>query len=206
MRSRRKPSSRVGRRPSTTQDRISTVGIDLFSTQGFEATSVDEVAEACGIARRTLFRYFPSKNAIPWGDFDEHLAMMRAELDSLPTDVPLVDGLTTALLHFNSVPDGEAAMHRKRMSLILNTPTLQAYSSVMYKGWRAVVAEHVAGRLDLQPTDHVPRTVGYLLLGIAMSAYEQWLEDDTLDLTDLLVIGMESLASGLRSLNESVLQ
>lgn len=206
MRSRRKPSSRVGRRPSTTQDRISTVGIDLFSTQGFEATSVDEVAEASGIARRTLFRYFPSKNAIPWGDFDEHLAMMRTELASLPAEVPLADGLTSALLHFNTVPATEAAMHRKRMGLILNTPTLQAYSSVMYEGWRNVVAEHVAGRLGLQRTDHGPRTVGYLLLGVAMSAYEQWLADDTLELTDLLTAGMQSLTDGLRSLDESVLQ
>ncbi|NLE82443.1 MAG: mycofactocin system transcriptional regulator [Rhodococcus sp.] len=204
MRSRRNSSSRVGRRPSTTQDRIGTVAIELFTMQGFEATSVDEVAAACGIARRTLFRYFPSKNAIPWGDFDEHLAMMRAELASLPGDVPLVDGLTSALLHFNTVPATEAAMHRKRMSLILNTPTLQAYSSVMYEGWRKVVAEHVAARLGLQPTDHGPRTVGYLLLGVAMSAYEQWLADDTLELSDLLTAGMTSLADGLRSLDGSV--
>lgn len=204
MRSRRKPSGRVGRRPSTTQDRISTVAIELFSTQGFEETSVDEVAEVAGIARRTLFRYFPSKNAIPWGDFDGHLAMMRAELSELPEEMPMTDALTSALLHFNTVPADEAAMHRKRMSLILNTPTLQAYSSVMYEGWRTVVAEYVAERLGLRPTDHGPRTVGYLLLGIAMSAYEQWLADATLELTDLLASGMKQLSEGLRTLDESV--
>lgn len=206
MRSRRKPSSRIGRRPSTTQDRISTVALELFAAQGFDETSVDEVAEAAGIARRTLFRYFPSKNAIPWGNFDEHLAMMRTELAELPADMPMTEALTSALLHFNTVPAEAAAMHRKRMSLILGTPTLQAYSSVMYEGWRGVVAEYAAGRLGASPTDHRPRIVGYLLLGIAMSAYEQWLADDTLELTDLLSVGMEQLSDGLRSLDESVLR
>ncbi|MFD4366057.1 mycofactocin system transcriptional regulator [Rhodococcus sp. NPDC058521] len=204
MSSRRKPSSRIGRHPSTTQDRIATVAIELFAAQGFEETSVDEVAEAAGIARRTLFRYFPSKNAIPWGDFDDHLAMMRAELAELPADMPMAEALTSALLHFNTVPADAAAMHRKRMRLILQTPTLQAYSSVMYEGWRRVVAEYVAGRLGVSPTDHGPRTTGYLLLGIAMSAYEQWLADATLELTDLLASGMKQLSDGLRTLDESV--
>ncbi|MFC9551204.1 mycofactocin system transcriptional regulator [Rhodococcus sp. NPDC056960] len=202
MRSRRKPSSRIGRRPSTTQDRISTVGIELFTEQGFDATSVDEVAEASGIARRTLFRYFPSKNAIPWGDFDAHLDEMRAQLAAQPDDIPIVDGLTAALLQFNAFPASEAVNHRKRMGLILRVPALQAYSVVMYEGWRNVIAEYVASRLGVAPTDHVPRTVGYLLLGVAMSAYEQWLDDDSLELNELLASGMQSLYDGLSSLGE----
>ncbi len=201
LKSRRKPSSRIGRRPSTTQDRISTVGIELFTRQGFDTTSVDEVAEACGIARRTLFRYFPSKNAIPWGDFDAHLHEMRAQLEALPPDIPIADGLTSALLQFNAIPDSEEANHRKRMDLILRVPALQAYSVVMYEGWRRVIAEYVAGRLGVAPTDHLPRTVGYLLLGVAMSAYEQWLDDSSLALPRLLSDGMRTLYDGLSSLS-----
>lgn len=66
MRSRKKPSARIGRRPSTTKEGISTIGIELFSTVGFNEVSVDRIADAAGIARRTFFRYFPSKNAVPW--------------------------------------------------------------------------------------------------------------------------------------------
>ncbi len=70
MRSRRKPSARTGRRPpSTSREGLSAVGIELFRERGFDETSVDEIAEAAGIARRTFFRYFPSKNAVPWGRF-----------------------------------------------------------------------------------------------------------------------------------------
>ena len=46
-------------------------------SRGFDEVSVDDVAEAAGIARRTLFRYYPSKNAIPWGEFDAHLQQLR---------------------------------------------------------------------------------------------------------------------------------
>ena len=66
--------SRAGRRRSTLAHLITDVAIELFAGRGFDDVSVDDVAEAAGIARRTLFRYYPSKNALPWGDFDAHLA------------------------------------------------------------------------------------------------------------------------------------
>jgi AcrR family transcriptional regulator len=74
--------ARVGRRRSTTQDHITDVALGLFASQGFDEVSVDDVAQAAGIARRTLFRYYPSKNAIPWGDFDAHLEHMRSLFDA----------------------------------------------------------------------------------------------------------------------------
>ena len=197
MRSRKNPSARIGRRPSTTREGISTIGIELFSTLGFNDVSVDQIADAAGIARRTFFRYFPSKNAVPWGDFDAHLDEMRAHLDSLPEELPLVDALESALLTFNTFPPEETAVHRKRMELILTVPTLQAYSVVMYEGWRQVVAEYAARRMNLEPTDHGPRTVGYLLLGVAMAAYEQWLTDDALELPELLRTGTQALRTGI---------
>lgn len=199
MRSRRKPSARTGRRPSTTREGLSAVGIELFRNRGFDETSVDEIAEAAGIARRTFFRYFPSKNAVPWGDFDAHLTHMRTHLAALPNDVPLAEALTSALLDFNTFPESEAQRHRARMDLILRNPTLQAYSSVMYEGWRQVIAEFIAGRTGTRLDDQFPRTVGYLLLAVAVSAYEQWLTDDSADLPKLLATGMHTLYSGLES-------
>ncbi|WP_137724948.1 mycofactocin system transcriptional regulator [Prescottella subtropica] len=201
MRTRRNPSSRIGRRPTTTRDRIASAGIELFATRGFDDTSVDDIAEAAGIARRTFFRYFPSKNAVPWGDFDAHLAEMRTMLAEVPDDVPVLDGLVSALLAFNTFPPEVASDHRERMRLIFVVPALQAYSVVMYDGWRRVVAEYVARRLGISPTDQLPRTVGYLLLGVALAAYESWLADDASDLIDLLARGSRLLHTSLSDLN-----
>lgn len=197
MRSRRKPSARVGRRPSTSKESLAAVGIELFTEIGFDQTSIDDIAEAAGIARRTFFRYFPSKNAVAWGDFDGHLEEMRRHLAATSDDVPLSAALTAALLDFNTFPDSEAEHHRARMGLILGTPALQGYSSVMYQGWRKVIAEFVARRLGIAPEDHLPRTVGHLLLGVAISAYEQWLAEPDSDLRALLVTGMQTVTRGL---------
>ncbi|QCQ92224.1 mycofactocin system transcriptional regulator [Rhodococcus sp. SGAir0479] len=205
MRSRRNPSSRIGRRPTTTRDRIAAVGIDLFATRGFDDTSVDDIAEAAGIARRTFFRYFPSKNAVPWGDFDAHLSEMRTMLSELPGDIPVLDGLTSALLAFNTFPPEVAAGHRRRMRLIFEVPALQAYSVVMYDGWRRVIAEYVARRLHVGPTDQLPKTVGYLLLGVALAAYETWLADDESDLLDLLGQGSRLLYTSLSDIDAPIL-
>ena len=141
---------RVGRRRSTTWDHLSNVAIELFAARGFDEVSVDDVAQAAGIARRTLFRYYPSKNALPWGDFDAHLEHMRDLLADLDPGVPIRDALRTALLAFNTFDEAETARHRQRMRVILETAELQAYSMTMYAGWRAVVAAFVARRLGAQ--------------------------------------------------------
>ncbi len=94
---------RVGRRRSTTQDHITDVALDLFAARGFDEVSVDDVAQAAGIARRTLFRYYASKNAIPWGDFDAYLDHMRDLLDDMDPDVPISEALRSALLAFNEL-------------------------------------------------------------------------------------------------------
>ena len=93
----------VGRRRSTTRHQITDVAIELFAARGFDEVSVDDVAEAAGIARRTLFRYYPSKNAIPWGDFDAHLQHLRdllaAVSPTVSTDQALRD-CAVVIQHF----------------------------------------------------------------------------------------------------------
>ena len=187
---------RVGRRRSTTTDHISNVAIDLFTARGFDAVSVDDVAEAAGIARRTLFRYYPSKNALPWGDFDAHLEHLRDLLAGLDPEVPLGAALRTALLAFNTFDEAETVRHRQRMRVILETAELQAYSMTMYAGWRAVVADFVARRLGAKPSDLGPQTVAWTMLGVALSAYEHWLADETVPLAQALGAAFDTVSAG----------
>lgn len=191
---------RVGRRPSTTQDHITEVALGLFAARGFDEVSVDDVAKAAGIARRTLFRYYASKNAIPWGDFDAHLQHLRELLSTVSTEIPLADALRDALLSFNTYDAQEMAQHRQRMRVILGTAELQAYSMTMYAGWREVIATYVAQRTGAQPGDLMPQTVGWLMLGVALSAYEHWLGDESASLTGSIAQAFELARPGLEAL------
>lgn len=188
---------RVGRRRSTTRDQIADIALDLFATYGFSEISVDDVALASGIARRTLFRYYPSKNAIPWGDFDSHLKHFAAVLDGSDPALPVRSALRTALLDFNSGDDFQTERHRLRMRLILENTELQAYSMTMYAGWRRVVADFVAQRTGTHPTDLAPQTIAWLMLGVALSAYEHWLNDESVSLRQALGNAFDAVADGL---------
>ena len=192
---------RVGRRRSTTWDQLSNVAIDLFAARGFAEVSVDDVAQAAGIARRTLFRYYPSKNALPWGDFDAHLEHMRDLLADSDPGVPIEEALRTALLAFNTFDETETARHRRRMRVILETAELQAYSMTMYAGWRAVVAAFVARRLGVNAGELVPQTVAWTMLGVALAAYEHWLADESVSLTEALGDAFDTVSGGLGALD-----
>lgn len=192
---------RVGRRRSITWEHLSNVAIDLFAARSFDKVSVDDVAQAAGIARRTLFRYYPSKNALPWGDFDAHLERMRNQLAGLDPSVPIGDALRTALLAFNTFDETETARHRRRMRVILQTAELQAYSMTMYAGWRAVVAAFVARRLGSAAGDLVPQTVAWMMLGVALSAYEHWLADESVSLAQALDEAFDTVSGGFGALD-----
>lgn len=195
------PQPRVGRRRSTTPQHIADVAIELFTARGFADVSVDDVAHAAGIARRTLFRYYASKNAIPWGDFDTHLAHLRDLLDGVDPRVSLGEALRAALLAFNTFDESETVQHRQRMRVILQTAELQAYSMTMYAGWREVIAGFVARRTEGKTTDLLPQTVAWTMLGVALSAYEHWLADESVPLPVALGNAFDVVGAGLNGLD-----
>jgi mycofactocin system transcriptional regulator len=194
------PQSRAGRRRSTTPEHITDVALELFTARGFAEVSVDDVAHAAGIARRTLFRYYASKNAILWGDFDAHLAHLQELLDNVDPRVRMGEALRAALLAFNTFDECETVRHRRRMRVILETAELQAYSMTMYAGWREVMAGFVAGRLGVTTTDPLPRTVAWTMLGVALSAYEHWLSDESVALPEALGNAFDIVGAGLNGL------
>ncbi|MDX6340584.1 MAG: TetR/AcrR family transcriptional regulator, regulator of mycofactocin system [Trebonia sp.] len=165
----------------------------LFAARGFDATTVDEIAAAAGIGRRTFFRYFPSKNDIPWGAFEDELERMRVRLKACPPEVPLADAIRVALIDFNRVAPAQVPLHRRRMELILRVPTLLAHSTLRFAAWRAVVAEFAAERTGRRADDLAPQAIAHAVLGVAIAAYEHWLDDPGSDLPALLDDAMRQL-------------
>src|SRR6478752_5661725 len=66
-----------GRPEATSHAEIEQAAFRLFAERGFDGTTLGDIAAAVGVSRRTLFRYYPSKNDIPWGQFDRTLESFR---------------------------------------------------------------------------------------------------------------------------------
>ena len=187
----------LGRPPVTNHAAIEAAAFHLFATKGFDETTSDEIAEAAGIGRRTLFRYFPSKNDIPWGKFDDSLDFFRDTLWGMPSDMPVWQAVQRSVIVFNRFDARAIEQHRTRMRLILRTPSLQAHSVLMYERWRAVIADYVAARYGQRPTDLLPRCIGHVSLSLALSAYEVWLGDGHRALDELVAEAMTGLRTYL---------
>lgn len=193
----RTTTSARGRPGATSHASIERAAFELFATDGFERTTMAAIARKVGVGQRTLFRYYPSKNDIPWGQFDRTLENFRTLLADQAADVPLHVGVQRAVVEFNRFPDDAQPSHLERMRLILTTPELQAHSAIRYTEWRHVIADHVASRLGLRPGDLLPQIAGHVSLGLALAAYEAWLLQPGAAITDLVDDTMASLRSYL---------
>ena len=183
----------AGRPEATSHAAIEQAAFRLFAEHGFEGTTLGDIAAAVGVSRRTLFRYFESKNDIPWGRFDQTLERFREILRELPQDLPVHEVVQRGVLAFNEFDPDADPSHRERMRLILESPTLQAHSVLRYAEWRGVIADYVAERRGLRPEGLLPRTAGGVALTLAISAYEAWLDDPGSDLGALLDESMACL-------------
>lgn len=186
-----------GRPVATSHGEIEQAAFRLFAERGFAATTLDAIAAEVGVGRRTVTRYYRSKNDIPWGRFDLTLIGFREILDGQPEDLPLHEAVHRGVLAFNRFPDDARPPHRERMRLILTTPELQAHSVLRYQEWRRVIAEYVARRTGGAPDDLLPRVVGQVSLALALAAYDAWLADGTTPVPVLLDRSMGGLRAYL---------
>jgi mycofactocin system transcriptional regulator len=192
----RPPEVARGRRPSTSRQDVARAALDLFSSQGYDETTVDEIAAAVGVSRRTFFRYYESKRDVVWGEFDAELVRLGNELRSAPDDEPMMDVVRRAVVATNRFGAGELEELRIRMGLISSVATLVAHSAVRYAEWCDVVAGFVAGRIGGPPEALGPQTVARAALGAAMAAFTCWASHDTDDLSGAVDQAFRMLATG----------
>jgi mycofactocin system transcriptional regulator len=155
--------------------RIEQAALRLFTRAGFEQVSVDDIAEAAGISRRTYFRYFATKADVVWGDFDAHVRRLADLLAASDPQQPVLDSICAAYVAVNDYAAGELPLLRDRMRLILTEPALQAHSQLRYAAVDEVVARWVAERIAGSPDELVPRLVATSARAAATTAFEHWL-------------------------------
>ena len=146
----------------------------LFLERGFDAVRVSEIAEACGVSEKTVFNYFPNKEALLLDREDAMAESIRAAIGSEALS-PVV-GMQNAILadigelaeRFASHPDPAAAitMIRRFSGLVERTPSLRAHQRDMMDRLVAVAAEAMAERVGMDPEDPEPQMAADALMAL----------------------------------------
>ena len=156
------------------RQQLTDVATAMFLERGFDAVRVAEIAAACGVSEKTVFNYFPSKEALILDLPEAAMTALRTELvraDRTPTEAALgiLAGELDALVSWlGSQPDvAEASAQIQGFNaLILSTPSLRAHSRDMTEQLVAVAAEALAARTGWGSDDPRCQIAANALLGL----------------------------------------
>jgi AcrR family transcriptional regulator len=165
---------RGGRPASTSPHQLAAAAQRLFVENGFEQTSVEDIAAAAGVSRRTFFRYFPTKADVVWVETDAELKRFRASLAADDGTRPLrdvVEDAVIAALHY-SPADDEWAL--QRADLVLNVPAVQAHAAAVYREWRVAIIDHFRTRGETTDNDLFPVAFAHGVSAALLAAHEYW--------------------------------
>lgn len=187
---------RRGRPSGTSARELELIALRLFTEQGFDETTVEEIATAAGVSRRTFFRYFDSKSAVLWHEFDVEVEELRAAFARVPAEVPLMDAIRQVVVGVNSYHAEDVPELRTRMNLISSVPALQASAAPHYDAWERAVSAFAAERLG-QPADSLyVLAIGRTTLAACRAAYDRWVARADNDLTSYLDLVLRALSTG----------
>ena len=131
-----------------TRQRIVDVALALFIEQGYEATTTDEIAEQADVSPRTFFRYFVTKEALLFHDFEERLAKLKDHIGERPPGEPPAKTLVLVLRRIIAELEATTDMHRLTAQLLKERPSLRSYQ-------RATIAEHAEKEITAALAKHV---------------------------------------------------
>ena len=180
--------NRGGRPRATTREEIARAAYELFSTNGYEQTTMGDIAASLGIAKRTLFRYFPSKNEIVGGDFDFHRVLdhFRELLEQSDPAEPIMQVVMRTTIAANSFEDERLNDLRLYMGMATTVPALQAHFAVRSTAWSDAITAFAARRLGQQPEDLVPLALGHAGMAATLAAFVRWVAHPEEELSELL--------------------
>jgi AcrR family transcriptional regulator len=147
------------RKKEQTRRAIENAALRLFSERGFSATTISDIAAAADIAPRTFFAYFPSKEDVVFGHFDEYAASLQQRLDVRDPDETTFDALRAWIGDLIDADPEEAERGAIRKQLTCDNESLEAHQRHLMSRFEALIATSVAEDLGDEPTDLGPRLV-----------------------------------------------
>ncbi|MFH8754226.1 TetR family transcriptional regulator [Streptomyces atroolivaceus] len=169
------------RRKRRTREALLHAALGFFTTQGYDRTTVDEIADAVDVSQRTFFRYFANKEAVAFAAQEAVDARFLAELRRRPAaEAPFEAMRRAALKAWDATPeaDGEyvtAELRMRAYRVIESTPALHAAHMRRHIGLQQQTALLIAEREGLDPdADPRPRVAVAAFSGVMRLTGQLW--------------------------------
>jgi TetR/AcrR family transcriptional regulator, regulator of mycofactocin system len=163
--------SRRERRKRETRAALENAALRLFAEQGYERTTVEEIADAADVAVRTFFRYFQSKQHVLFGEVAHGVAgRLDVALRCRPADEPPVVAVGAALRALALDDPDQARLVLDRLRLVDRLPELGGTYHLLFQRLHEVIAGFVAERTDRPVLDLYPQLLAAAATGSVKAA------------------------------------
>jgi AcrR family transcriptional regulator len=164
------------RKKARTRAAIREHALRLFREQGYDETTVEQIAEAAEVSPSTFFRYFPTKEDVVLQD-DMELLWMDGFL-AQPADMGPIAALRAAVrAAFDGMGPGELAELRETMDMAIAVPAVRGRMLAEFARTTQVIAQAVAERAGKAATDFEVQALAGAVVGVAMAAWFDRPED-----------------------------
>jgi AcrR family transcriptional regulator len=186
----------VARRRRLVRADIERVAMRMFLDRGFEAVSVDDIAEAVGMSSRTFFRYYDTKDEILRGYQRGLTDALVSAFAAQPDVMPAVAALWAAYVATSHVAAPERERVRALGRLLASAPAVHARAVGESLLDDRLVAEF-ARRSKARRTDPRPAVVVAAIAAAATVGWNRWVaQDDRRDPAAAVAAAIDAL--GLR--------
>ena len=185
------------RKKAKTRAAIREHAFRLFREQGYDVTTVEQIAEAAEVSPSTFFRYFPTKEDVVLQDEMDTLWLeaVRAQPADLSPIAALREGMHAA---FGQLSAEQLAQIGEGTKLAMTVPAVRARSLDEAARTIGIVGSAIAERSGRDPADPVIRLFAGAVVGVAMAAWFVAPGDDLTDFAKNFDEGLSLLESGLR--------
>ncbi|PWJ06452.1 TetR family transcriptional regulator [Streptomyces sp. NWU49] len=127
---------------------LAAAAMELFATKGYEATTVDEIAAAAGVARRTFFRHFRSKEEAIFPDHDDTLVRAEAVLNAAPAHEHPLDTVCRGIKEVMKMYAARPEISVARYKLTREVPTLREAEIASVARYERLFTRYLLGHFD----------------------------------------------------------
>jgi len=184
------------RKKAKTRAAIQKEALRLFKEQGYEATTIEQIAAAAEVSPSTFFRYFPAKEDIVLYDVLDPFLLKAYRTQ--PANLSPIQALRAAFHKvFDRLSPEDRAVQEERAELIFATQELRARMLDDLSTTMQQITEIIAARAGRSANDLAVRTYAGVILGVTISAWFTSADDPQADMLTKLDAALAYLESGL---------